>query len=78
MFMNDYLKLQDTYVGIGQLDLFLYDVNLLAIKYNLTKNELFMQVVNNCVSRFSKINNTSTSQQSMFDTPIDLIGIDIP
>ena len=37
-FITDYIALRDRYIEMNRLDLFLYDINILARKYNLQTN----------------------------------------
>ncbi|XP_057306213.1 uncharacterized protein LOC130644570 [Hydractinia symbiolongicarpus] len=50
-FLVDFQELQKKYLEIGRLDLFLYDVNCILRKYNLSKNEHFSTLVNETVQK---------------------------
>lgn len=45
-FFVDYQELEETYLELGRLDLFLYDVNCLLPRSRLTRNEHFFDMVN--------------------------------
>ena len=49
-----YDELEKIYRRIGRLDLFLYDVNLLILRYNLSNEPAFMARVNDFVAELSK------------------------
>ena len=75
--LRDYESFESEYLDKGELDIFLYDVNILANQHNLANSPLFTDMVNASVKKFNMERREVPPSHSVYDTPIDLVGVQI-